>query len=89
MGVVKMQALISVLASLMKGRNDENSSWPFTGEVTITLLNQLEDENHHTRSYNLTFQLVEQCLHFVEPVDSWLTCTVKSQPSAWDHNRPN
>ena len=32
----------------MKGKNDDNLSWPFTGEVTVTLLNQLEDENHHT-----------------------------------------
>ena len=34
----------------MKGKNDDNLPWPFTGEVTITLLNQLEDENHHTRT---------------------------------------
>ena len=39
---------VSVGAYLMKGRNDDNLSWPFTGEVTITLLNQLEDENHYT-----------------------------------------
>ena len=41
---------ISVYACLMKGKNDDNLPWPFTGEVTITLLNQLEDENHHTRT---------------------------------------
>ena len=34
----------------MKGRNDDNLPWPFTGKVTITLLNQEEDENHHTRT---------------------------------------
>ena len=39
---------VSVYAYLMKGKNDDNLPWPFTGEVTITLLNQLEDENHHT-----------------------------------------
>ena len=39
---------VSVYACLMKGRNDDNLPWPFTGEVTVTLLNQLEDENHHT-----------------------------------------
>ena len=32
---------VSVYAYLMRGRNDDNLSWPFTGEVTITLLNQL------------------------------------------------
>ena len=39
---------VSVYAYLMKGRNDDNLPWPFTGEVTVTLLNQLENENHHT-----------------------------------------
>ena len=41
---------VSVYAYLMKGRNDDNLPWPFTGKVTITLLNQEEDENHHTRT---------------------------------------
>ena len=41
---------VSVYAYLMKGKNDDNLPWPFTGEVTITLLNQLEDENHYTRT---------------------------------------
>ena len=39
---------ISVFAYLMKGKYDDNLPRPFTGEVTITLLNQLEDENYHT-----------------------------------------
>ena len=39
---------VSVFVYLMRGRNDDTLPWPFTGEVTITLLNQLEDENHHT-----------------------------------------
>ena len=41
---------VSVGAYLMKGRNDDNLPWPFTGEVTITLLNQLADERHHRRT---------------------------------------
>ena len=43
-------AHVSVYIYLMKGRNDDNLPWPFTGEVTITLLNQLEDKNHYRRS---------------------------------------
>ena len=39
---------ISVYACLKHGRNDDNLSWPFRGEVTYTLLNQLEDEYHKT-----------------------------------------
>ena len=38
---------VSVGAYLMKGRNDDNLPWPFTGEVTITLHNQLGDKNHY------------------------------------------
>ena len=38
---------IAVSAYLMHGKNDDNLSWPFRGEVIITLLNQLEDKNHH------------------------------------------
>ena len=38
---------VSVSAYLMKGDNDDSLSWPFTGTVTIELLNQLEDDNHH------------------------------------------
>ena len=44
---------VSVYTCLMQGRNDDTLPWPFTGEVTITLLNQLEDENHHT--YTISF----------------------------------
>ena len=39
---------VSVYTCLMRGRNDDHLPWLFTGEVTITLLNQLEDENHYT-----------------------------------------
>ena len=38
---------VSVGAYLMKGDNDDSLSWPFTGSVTVKLLNQLEDKNHH------------------------------------------
>ena len=41
---------VSVFACLMQGRNDDNLPWPFIGKVTFTLLNQLEDKNHHTRT---------------------------------------
>ena len=41
---------VSVYASLMKGRNDDNLPWPFKEKITITLLNQMADMNHHTRT---------------------------------------
>ena len=41
---------VSVFAYLRKGRNDDNLPWPFPEEVTITLLNQLADNNHYTNT---------------------------------------
>ena len=38
---------ISVYTYFMKGDFDDSLTWPFTGSVTFTLLNQLEDKNHH------------------------------------------
>ena len=40
---------ISVYVFLMKGDNDDNLKFPFKGRIVVTLLNQLEDRNHHTR----------------------------------------
>ena len=45
---------VSVFVYLMCGKNDDNLSWPFKGEVTITLLNQLQDKNHYTNT--VTYQ---------------------------------
>ncbi len=39
---------VSVYVNLLEGSYDATLSWPFVGTVTITLLNQLSDENHHT-----------------------------------------
>ena len=45
---------VSVYVYLMKGENDDYLPWPFTGKVTIELLNQLEDRNHHSVSMKYT-----------------------------------
>ena len=37
---------ISAYIYLMSGEHDNTLEWPFQGEVTIELLNQLEDKNH-------------------------------------------
>ena len=39
---------ISVFAYLMCGENDDHLPWPFTGTVEIELLNQLNDNWHHS-----------------------------------------
>ena len=39
---------VSVYALIVQGEYDRKLKWPFLGTVTFTLLNQLEDCNHHT-----------------------------------------
>ena len=43
---------VSVFVELVQGKFDEQLSWPFIGNVHITLLNQLEDDNHHCITLN-------------------------------------
>ncbi len=44
---------VSVFTCLMTGEYDDYLTWPFTGIVTIELLNQLEDDNHLKRTTTL------------------------------------
>lgn len=37
---------MSVFVRMLEGDYDSMLRWPFTGKVTVTLLNQLEDKNH-------------------------------------------
>jgi TNF receptor-associated factor 4 len=41
---------LSVYAFLLKGKYDSELTWPFVGEVTVTLLNQLENRNHFVKT---------------------------------------
>ena len=38
---------VSVYVYVMKGEHDDTLKWPFRGDITIQLLNQLGDECHH------------------------------------------
>ena len=44
---------VSVYASILKGENDHKLKWPFPGRIFVTMLNQLEDKNHHTHSVGI------------------------------------
>ena len=44
----------SVATCLMRGEYDSRLKWPFQGTVTIQLVNQLEDKEHHTKTYPYT-----------------------------------
>jgi TNF receptor-associated factor 4 len=39
---------VSVRAIIFEGEHDAGLKWPFIGKVTFTLLNQLEDDHHHS-----------------------------------------
>ena len=39
---------VSVFFNLMEGDNDDNLKWSFKGTIKVSLLNQLEDGQHHT-----------------------------------------
>ena len=45
---------VSVYIHLMRGENDDQLIWPFKGEVTVELFNQLEDKNHHRVTIPIT-----------------------------------
>lgn len=49
---------VAVYVHLQRGENDGSLMWPFTGKVTIELLNQLQDKTH-TR-YIITYEQAEQ-----------------------------
>ena len=44
---------ISVFFYLMRGENDDHLTWPYNGIITISLLNQLNDSEQHTRVLRL------------------------------------
>ena len=37
----------------MRGENDDHLTWPYKGTITMTLLKQLEDNGHLTRTLGL------------------------------------
>ncbi len=43
---------VSVWVYLMRGEYDDQLEFPFKGTITFELLNQLEDNNHHSDSYS-------------------------------------
>ena len=45
---------VSAFLTILQGNYDAGLKWPFTGRVTFTLLNQLEDKNHYTRTLSIT-----------------------------------
>ena len=64
---------VSVHAPILKGEYDVELKWPLLGRVTFTLLNQLEDANHHTRKILLTRPTLDMLVAHGVCVNSSLT----------------
>ena len=45
---------VSVYMCLVRGEFDEHLKWPFRGDITVQLLNQREDQNHHEMTVRFT-----------------------------------
>ena len=45
---------VSVYMNVLGGEHDSKLHWPFLGSLTFTLLNQLEDNNHHSKTVTIT-----------------------------------
>ena len=45
---------VSVFVNLMRGEFDDHLKWPFRGDVTVAMLNQLEDNHHITKTTRFT-----------------------------------
>ena len=52
---------VSFFIYLVCGENDSNLEWPFQGEVTIELLNQLEDNNHQVHIVKFNESTPDEC----------------------------
>ena len=54
----------------MQGQNDDQLKWPYKGIVTVTLLNQLEDNQHITNSLYLGMMSMHTLLRSLNLIQS-------------------
>ena len=45
---------LSVYVEMLQGKHDNQLHWPFLGQITISLLNQIKDSSHHMCGLTLT-----------------------------------
>ena len=66
---------VSVFACLMRGEFDDRLKWPFQGHGTVAMLNQLEDNNHTTKTIRFTetadIQVIGRVTDGERAPDSW------------------
>ena len=66
---------VSCFINLMPGEYDDTLEWPFQGEVTVQLLNQLEDKNHYKDVIPFNDETPDDCKNRKkkEDIDAWGT----------------
>ena len=52
---------VSCFINLVPGEYDDTLEWPFQGEVTVELLNQLEDKNHYKHVIYFNHETPDDC----------------------------
>ena len=52
---------VSVFVCLMRGEFDNYLKWPFRGDVTIQLLNQIENKGHHEKTLDFADDTPDHC----------------------------
>ena len=83
-------AHVSVFVYIMSSKNNKNLLWPFRGEITIELLNQLDDKNHEVCTLNYDTKRMDGHNCIVDAVisDGWGTSNFISH-GALSHNPAN
>ena len=56
-GKINSRKNITMYCYIMQGENDDYLKWPYKGTVTITLFNQLDDDQHVTRSLHVGYSV--------------------------------
>ena len=56
-GKINSRKNITMYCYIMQGENDDYLKWPYKGTVAITLFNQLDDDQHVTRSLHLGYSV--------------------------------
>lgn len=67
---------VSVFICLMQGEHDDDLVWPYRGTVTVELLNQLQDSNHHIGTVQFDCQQNDDC-------NSRVSCVVSGTGRGW------
>ena len=61
---------VSCYVNLMPGEYDDTLEWPFQGDVTVELLNQLEDKNHYKKIIPFNDKTADACKYRTKKEDT-------------------